>query len=65
MRIAPSKSCFGCAGGRESYLRYLEFEGRYKNDLELRCFEYGTRSSGPRDLACREVLGGRVVRSGD
>jgi predicted transposase YdaD len=29
--------------GRESYLRHLEFEMRYKGDLELRCFEYATR----------------------
>ena len=51
--------------GRESDLRHLEFEGKYKNDLELRCLEYATRLSGPRDLAYREVLGGRVVQSGD
>ena len=64
--------------GRESYLRHIEFEMRYKGDLEFRCFEYATRlaihsrlpvlttvvlvkKSGPRDLAYREVLGGRVV----
>jgi predicted transposase YdaD len=64
--------------GRQSYLRHLEFQMKYEEDLELRCFEYATRlairfqlpvlttvvlvkKSGPRDLAYREVLGGRVV----
>jgi hypothetical protein len=64
--------------GRESYLRHLEFEMRYKKGLELRCFEYAAllvicfrvpvlttvvlvKRSGPRELAYREVLGGRVV----
>ena len=64
--------------GRQTYLRHLEFEMRYKKGLELRCFEYATRlaihsrlpvlttvvlvkKSGPRELAYREVLGGRVV----
>jgi hypothetical protein len=64
--------------GRQGYVRHLEFEMRYRKNLELRCFAYATRlvmhfrmpvlttvvlvkKSGPRDLAFREVLGGRVV----
>jgi predicted transposase YdaD len=64
--------------GRQSYVRHLEFEMRYKKGLELRCFAYATRlaihfrlpvlttvvlvkKSGPRELAYREVLDGRVV----
>jgi hypothetical protein len=64
--------------GREKYIRHLEFEMRYKKNLEFRCFEYATllvahfqlpvlttvvlvEKSGPRGLAFREVLGGRVV----
>jgi hypothetical protein len=29
--------------GRQSYIRHLEFEIRYRRGLELRCFEYATR----------------------
>ena len=29
--------------GRQSYIRHLEFEMRYRKGLELRCFEYATR----------------------
>lgn len=64
--------------GRQSYLRHLEFEMRYKKNLERRCFEYATllvvhfqlpvlttvvlvEKSGPRELAYREILGGRVI----
>jgi hypothetical protein len=64
--------------GREKYIRHLEFEMTYKNNLEFRCFEYATllvahfqlpvlttvvlvEKSGPRELAYREILDGRVV----
>lgn len=64
--------------GRESYIRHLEFEMRYRKSLEFRCFGYAVllamryrmpvlttvvlvKRSGPRELAYREVLGGRVV----
>ena len=30
-------------GGRERYIRHLEFEMRHRKGLDLRCFEYATR----------------------
>jgi hypothetical protein len=64
--------------GRESYIRHLEFEMKYRKVLEFRCFSYAAllvmrfrvpvlttvvlvKRSGPREVAYREVLDGRVV----